>query len=62
MLSFRHSLSDRLREVNCPSEIIDQIGGLPKRSVDEGYGEGFKQEGPANVLNKTANVQPAIFW
>ena len=58
MLSFRHSLSDRLREVNCPSEIIDQIGGLPKRSVD---GDGFKQEGLANVLNKTANVQPAIF-
>ena len=25
--SFRHSLRDRLRAVNCPSEMIDQIGG-----------------------------------
>ena len=61
MLSFRHSLNDRFRAVNCPSEIIDQIGGLPKGLVDGGYGEGFKQEGLANVLNKTANVQPVVF-
>ena len=58
MPSFRHSLNDGLRAVNCPSEIIDQIGGLPKQSVD---GDGFKQEGLANALNKTANVQPAVF-
>jgi hypothetical protein len=25
--SFRHSMRDRLRAVECPSEIIDQIGG-----------------------------------
>ncbi len=61
MLSFRHPLNDRLRAVNCPSEIIDQIGGLPKGSVGGGYGEGFKQESLANILNKTANVQPAVF-
>ena len=61
MLSFRHSLNDSLRALNCPSEIIDEIGGLPKGSVGEGYGEGFKQEDLANVLNKTANVQPAVF-
>jgi integrase len=39
--SFRHSMRDRLRAVNCPSEMIDQIGGWSKRSVGEGYGEGF---------------------
>ena len=61
MLSFRHSLNDRLRAVNCPSETIDQIGGLPKGFVGGGYGKGFKQEDLANVLNKTANVQPAVF-
>ena len=54
-------MRDRLRAVNCPSEMIDQIGEWSKRSVGEGYSEGFKQEGLANVLNKTANVQPAIF-
>ena len=40
MHSFRHSMRDRLRAVNCPSEMIDQIGGWSKRSVGEGYGEG----------------------
>ena len=39
--SFRHSMRDRLRAVNCLSEMIDQIGGWSKRSVGEGYGEGF---------------------
>ena len=61
MHSFRHSMRDRLRALNCPSEMIDQIGGWSKRSVGDGYGEGLKQEGLPNVLNKTANVQPAIF-
>ena len=41
MHSFRHSMRDRLRAVNCPSEMIDQIGGWSKRSVGEGYGKGF---------------------
>ena len=27
MQSFRHSMRDRLRAVECPSDIIDQIGG-----------------------------------
>jgi integrase len=39
--SFRHSMRDRLRAVSCPAEMIDQIGGWSKRSVGEGYGEGF---------------------
>ena len=34
-------MRDRLRAVSCPSEMIDQIGGWSKRSVGEGYGEGF---------------------
>jgi integrase len=46
--SFRHSMRDRLRAVNCPSEMIDQIGGWSKRSVGEGYGEGFSIESQLN--------------
>ena len=42
--SFRHSMRDRLRAVNCSSEMIDQIGGWSKRSVGEGYGEGFQSQ------------------
>ena len=41
MHSFRHSMRDRLRAVNCPSEMIDQIDGWSKRSVGEGYGKGY---------------------
>ena len=39
---FRHSFRDRLREVECPSEIIDQLGGWRLKSVGQGYGKGFK--------------------
>lgn len=38
--SFRHSMRDRLRAVDCPSEIIDQIGGWANTSVGQGYGSG----------------------
>ncbi len=38
---FRHAMRDLLRAVGCPSEMIDQIGGWSKRSVGEGYGEGY---------------------
>jgi len=40
--SFRHSLRDRLRAVQCPSDIIDQIGGWSTAGVGQSYGEGFK--------------------
>ena len=39
--SFRHSMRDRLRAVECPKEIIDQIGGWSSTDVGESYGEGF---------------------
>ena len=39
--SFRHSMRDRLRAVECPKEIIDQIGGWSSSEVGETYGEGF---------------------
>ena len=40
--SFRHSMRDRLRAVNCPSDMIDQIGGWSKKTMGEGYGEGYR--------------------
>ena len=39
---FRHSFRDRLRAVECPSEIIDQLGGWSLRSVGQGYGKGYE--------------------
>jgi len=46
--SFRHSMRDRLRAVECPSDVIDQIGGWLTQGVGNSYGEGY----PANILAK----------
>ena len=46
--SFRHSMRDRLRAVECPSEVIDQIGGWLTKGVGNSYGKGY----PANILAK----------
>ena len=39
---FRHALRDRLRAVQCPSDMIDQIGGWTSGKIGEGYGEGHQ--------------------
>ena len=48
---FRHSFRDRLRAVECPLEIIDQLGGWSLRSVGQGYGKGYE----LSVLSKWMN-------
>ncbi|MDA8943579.1 tyrosine-type recombinase/integrase [Alphaproteobacteria bacterium] len=40
--SFRHSMRDRFRAVECPSDIIDQIGGWSSSSVGASYGKGYE--------------------
>ncbi|MDA9960144.1 site-specific integrase [Planktomarina temperata] len=46
--SFRHSMRDRLRAVECSSDVIDQIGGWLTQGVGNAYGEGY----PVNILAK----------
>ena len=46
--SFRHSMRDRLRAVQCPADIADQIGGWATDGVGQGYGSGY----PLNVLHE----------
>ena len=46
--SFRHSLRDRLRAVECPSDIVDDIGGWKTSGVCHGYGNGY----PLEVLER----------
>jgi len=46
--SFRHSLRDRLRAVECPSDIVDAIGGWKTSGVGHGYGNGY----PLDVLGR----------
>ena len=38
---FRHSLRDRLRKIECPSDVMDQIGGWRTAGVGHGYGDGY---------------------
>ena len=38
---FRHSLRDRLREQECPFDVVNQIGGWRTSGVGETYGEGY---------------------
>ena len=48
MHSFRHSMRDRLRAVQCPADITDQIGGWTTDGVGQGYGSGY----PMSVLKE----------
>ena len=54
--SFRHSMRDRLRAVECPSDIVDQIGGWTTSGIGQAYGGGY----PIVVLEKwlTEAVKP----
>ena len=54
MHSFRHSLRDRLRSVECPIEIADQIGGWTFKSVGQGYGNGYCLKILAKWMNLVA--------
>ena len=46
--SFRHSMRDRLRAEECPSDVIDQIGGWLTQGMSASYGSGY----PHVVLQK----------
>ena len=39
--SFRHSFRDRLRNVECPFDIIDRLGGWITSGVGQKYGKGY---------------------
>ena len=48
----RHSLRDRLRAVECPSDITDQIGGWATEGVGQGYGRDYSLEVMAKWTRK----------
>ena len=43
-------MRDRLRAVQCPSDIIDQIGGWATAGVGQAYGEGYKADAIAKWM------------
>ena len=50
--SFRHSMRDRLRAVECPSDIIDAIGGWTTTGVGHRYGYGYNLDVLAKWMRK----------
>lgn len=40
----RHSFRDRLRAIDAPLEVIDQLGGWSRKTVGQGYGDGYGLE------------------
>ena len=39
--SFRHSMRDRLRSIECPADIVDAIGGWTTQGIGHAYGFGY---------------------
>jgi integrase len=50
--SFRHSMRDRLRAVECPSDIVDAIGGWTTKGVGHAYGKGYTVDILAKWMRK----------
>ena len=56
MHSFCHSMRDRLRAVQCPADIADQIGGWATDGVGQGYGSGYLIKVLMEWIGKTVAV------
>ena len=50
--SFRHSMRDRLRAVECPADVIDAIGGWTTSGVGQSYGTGQPLEVKAKWMER----------
>ena len=48
----RHAFRDRLRAVNAPTDMIDQLGGWSLQSVGQGYGAGFSVHQASQAMLK----------
>jgi integrase len=50
--SFRHSMRDRLRSIECPNDIVNQIGGWLTQGIGNSYGVGYPICIQSNWMNK----------
>ena len=51
----RHTFRDRLRAVEAPLDMIDQLGGWSLQSVGQGYGDGYSIEKLSEWMLKLVN-------
>jgi len=51
-------MRDRLRAVECPKDIVDQIGGWASVSVGEAYGDGYPLEVQVQVDQNSLPPRP----
>lgn len=58
MHGFRHAMRDRLRAVECPSDVVDQIGGWTTDGVGHSYGQGY----PIEVLQRWLKMVAEEGW
>ncbi len=49
---FRHAMRDRLRSVEAPDDIQNEIGGWGRKTVGQSYGEGYQLKTKQNYLSK----------
>ena len=52
MHGLRHTFRDRLRDVEAPLDMIDQLGGWSLQSVGQGYGDGYSIEKLSEWMRK----------
>jgi hypothetical protein len=45
-------MRDRLREANCPTEMIDQSGGWSDNKAGSSYGNGYSLSNLIKILSK----------
>ena len=50
--SFRHAFRDRMRNVKCPTELIDQAGGWSSQHIGQIYGDGYSLKILKNFMDK----------
>jgi hypothetical protein len=55
-------MRDRLRAVQCPSDIIDQIGGWQTAGVGQSYGNGYTLEVLHEWMSKLQGTDGSLIF
>ena len=56
--SFRHSFRDRLRNIECPSDIVDSLGGWTTTHIGQKYGLGYDLKVKQKWLKRIEVLEP----